>query len=419
MTKAIFYVAAAATILSACSSEGEHTSYSPEGQCNLTIRANASSNELTFPITIAAFNNSEKVHSQEIANSGSSTTMTLQKGSYTITASSGNNDFSNGYATAAPLMMAVKEVTLNDNTELALSMSYRVAQVSVSLSDIEEEVTGISVTFSTLYADISEKGELSGSISPTIDCTKTDEGVWTTGTLYVLPSTDANTKFTITKKYADQEKQYDVTIGESLDAGNIYNFKGKYDDTYAKYNLQLTLTTEGWQETKDKSFTFNDNEGTITTPDTPSGDNDNPSTGETLTAGTVWNGHIVALVEGNTATLLSTKEWENVSSLPTDEISAYTEGEYSGWSVPTVEQGQAIAKAYPMAGGATSKLTALNTELAKNNLTEIYNSTKKDVRYLCDEGNQAYSFKNTSYIVGNGSNSYEYHLRLVKTITIK
>lgn len=425
MIKTYFYVAAMTMVLAACSSSEEYSDMSINENYSLKVSANASGVEsgVSYPVTVSAYGDGGSVQSQTITSEGASATLTLQKGKYTITASSGEKNFPNGYTTSSPLMMAVQEnVQMTKDTELPLTMSYRVASVSVSLSDIEDNVTAVTVTFNTMYADISEKGELGGSVSPVISCTKGADGVWKTGTFYVLPSVDANTKFVITKQYANETKTNSVTIGKAIEAGKIYNFNGRYDDTYAKYKIQVTLSAEGWKETLNEDFTFDDKGETTTTPggntgtDSPgTGGTDTPSVDASLTAGTVWNGHVVALVEGNTATLLSTKEWTSLTALPTD-IESYTEGEYSGWTVPTEDEGKAIAQKYSL---ANSLLSNFNKILEQNSVTALSGSDK--VRYLCADGTRAYSFYNpaSAINVNFGSNSYGYRLRLIKKITIK
>lgn len=418
MTKTTLSIAFMAGLLAACSSDNEYST-TPSGIYNtLTVSASSSTEEVTFPITIAAYDDDGNIaQQQEITTTTTPATLSLEKGSYTITASCGDKDFSKGYTTSDPLIMGVKDIELKANTETGLTMSYRVAKVNISLSDLEQDVTAVSVTISSLYSTINDIGELSGTISPTIPCTQDSDGKWKTGTFYTLPGTGSNTQIIVTKHFADETKQYTVTIDEPLKAGNIYNLNGRYDDTHATYKLNVTLTFEGWQETVNKDFTFDDNGGTTTNPSEPSDDNDSPSTEDIPSEASIWNGHVVALVEGNTITLLSKKEWDVTSgaSLPTDEINAYSEDSYTGWTIPTEEQGKAIANRYHT---ANDQILDINNVLDANGFTKL-NVGTKDIRYICANGEKAFSFRQISSTVGSTSTSYDYRIRLVKTVTIK
>lgn len=406
-----------AVCLTACVSDGEYSVISNDTYSRLTVSANASAEDLTFPVVISAYDDDgNRATQQELTSITTPATLSLQKGSYTITASSGNKDFSKGYTTSDPLAMGVKSIEINGNTNLELKMAYRVAKVNVTLSDIEQDVTDVSITINSLYSSINELGELGGNISPTIPCTKDADGKWKTGTFYTLPGTGSNTQLIVTKHFAEGTKQYTVTIDEPLKAGNIYNLNGRYDDTHATYKLQVSLTFEGWQETVSKDFSFDDNGGTVTEPGESSGGNDSPSTSDAPSEASIWNGHVVALVDGNTIILISKKEWNitDASSIPTDEISAYSEDSYTGWTIPTEAQGKAIASRYCTAG---YKINDINNVLDANSLTKL-NDGKGDIRYLCADGTSAFSFAYYNSTVGTSNKSYDYRMRLVKTITI-
>lgn len=407
-----------AACLTACVSDGEYSVISNDTYSRLTVSANASAEDLAFPVIISAFDDDgNKTTQQELTSIATPATLSLQKGAYTITASSGNKDFSKGFTTSDPLAMGVKSIEISGNTNLELKMAYRVAKVNVTLGDIEQDVTAVTITINSLYSAIDDFGELSGTISPTIPCAKDADGKWKTGTFYTLPGTGSNTQLVVTKHFAEETKQYTVTIDEPLKAGNIYNLNGRYDDTHATYKLQVSLTFEGWQETINKDFSFDDIGGTVTEPDEPSGGNDSPSTIDVPSEASIWNGHVVALVDGNTITLISKKEWNitDASSIPNDEISAYSEDSYTGWTIPTEAQGMAIASRYRSSGNTTNEI---NNVLADNNITKL-NDGKGDIRYLCADGTKAFSFRYFNNTVGTSSNSYDYRMRLVKTVNIK
>lgn len=408
----------AVVALSACSSYDDTALNANLSEYStITLSTSAEANTMEYPISISAYSTTGTLAKQtELTEAGNTAEMSLQKGSYTIVASSGNSDFTSGYTSERPLMMTAQDITLDKDMTATLTLKYQVAKVSVTLSDITDKATAVSVTIGPSYNQLSWKGEPSGSISPTITCTKNDQGKWITGTFYMLPSTAANPSLTIKQTTDEGTTNYSVNISNAIEAGKIYNFTGTYDDTYAKYKLLLTLSAEGWGETISKDFTFNDN-GTSTTPsedntNTPS----NPSTGSALTAGTVWNNHIVALVEGNTATLLSTKEWKLSKStdIPSD-LDTYTEDDYSDWRIPTEEEANALLEKYNNSSGC---LTSLNTVLGNNGLTVLSDGKRPaEIRYLYGDKTSAISFYTNKH-VGTTDDTKDYRIRLVKTITI-
>ncbi len=418
MKKTILIATTAVVALSACSSYDDTALNANLSEYStITLSAIDEAKTMEYPISVNAYSTTGTLAKQiELTEAGSTAEMSLQKGSYTIVASSGNNDFTNGYTLERPLMMAAQDITLDKDMTASLTLKYKVARVCVTLGDITDKATTVSVTVGPSYNQLSGKGEPSGSVSPTITCTKNEQGQWTTGTFYMLPSTADNPSLTIKQTTDEGMTNYSINISNAIEAGKTYNFTGTYDDTYAKYKLQLTLSAEDWGETVSKDFTFNDN-GTTTTP---SEDNPNtpttPSTGTSLTAGTVWNYHIVALVDGNTATLLSTKEWKlsKATDIPSD-LRTYSEDDYSDWRLPTEEEARALYDNY---NNKESKLEPFNTVL-KNNSLPVF-AEKTTVAYLCGDGTSAMSpyAGNTNIITGTSSTSKDYRIRLVKTITI-
>ncbi len=419
MTKSFLYIAAIITVLSACSSANEEATLSSYNTSDICIYANASKEEIDYPITVAAYQDGDNaIVEKQITDEGLGTTLSLTNGHYTITACAGDNNFSNGYTTSRPFMMAVSDdVNVNKNTELSLSMSYRVAKISVSLTDMEQDVTAVSVTINSTYAQISNKGVLSGTISPNIHCTKDDNGAWNSGVFYVLPSTDENAEIVITKTTEEGTKAYSTTIDGGLKAANTYNLKGKYDNTYTKYKLQVTLSAEGWKEDVTKDFTFNDKDETSTTPgDNTGGSTDTPSGDISVTKCSIWNGHIVALVNGNKVLLLSKTEWKlNSASERPAELATYTEDEYSDWRIPTDEEASELLANYNNADGT---MNTLNDLLTSNGLDKLNKGTStSNIRYIYGDGSSAISFVNNR-TVSTSDASKDYRIRLVKEVTI-
>lgn len=395
--------------------------------CNLTISANASSdnNVIEYPVSIEVYDEKGmSVRTATVTSASDDMSMELLAGKYTIVATSGDNDFSSGFTTSRPLMMGTKDINLSADMAEGVTLEYQVASVQVVLSDIDDNVTDVSVTIGPQYSAISSKGKLSGETSPTVSCSRTDDGKWITGTFYVLPGIGENTTITICQTSTKETKNFSIILPTPLEAGKPYAFNGSYNNSYAKYSLNVTISANGWGEGLTSNFEFNDNDVNTVIPTLPTNPDENPNTPSTddkLTEGTIWNDHVVALIEGNTATLLSTKEWvvNDVEALPEDELKAYSENDITDWTIPTEEQGLKLAEKYH---AANSLLKQFNTYLKENNVTVLNDGkeTSTNIRYLCENGTLAYSYVNFNATVSvSNSSSYSYRIRLVKTITIK
>lgn len=415
--------------LASCSSDNDAllAPINSNSTCNLTISANASSdnNVIEYPVSIEVYNeNGRVVAAATVTSASEDMSMELLSGKYTVVATSGDCDFSSGFTTSGPLMMGTKDINLSADMTEGITLEYQVASVQVVLSDIEDNVTDVSVTIGSQYSAISSKGELSGETRPIVNCSRIDDGKWVTGTFYVLPGTGENTTMTICQTSPKETKSFSIILPAPLEAGKPYVFNGSYNNSYAKYSLNVTISANGWGEGLTSNFEFNDNDVNTVIPTLPPNPDENPntpSTGDKLTEGTVWNGHVVALIEGNTATLLSTKEWvvNDVGALPMEELKAYSENDIAEWTIPTKEQGLKLADKYH---AANSLLKQFNTYLKENDIAVLNDGkeTSTSIRYLCENGTLAYSYVNFNTTVSvSNSSSYSYRIRLVKTITIE
>ena len=124
--------------------------------------------------------------------------------------------------------------------------------------------------------------------------------------------------------------------------------------------------------------------------------------------------------------LLSLKEWQGVSSANTPDtptqaqalLAAYTEGEASGWRIPTTEESKLIQ----LNCGGTTRLASANallTSIGADALTgNGKDSYKQDARYLCNEALHSYSLKATTGSASAAGSSRSYSLRGVKTVRV-
>lgn len=161
---------------------------------------------------------------------------------------------------------------------------------------------------------------------------------------------------------------------------------------------------------------------------------------------TLWQGHVVALVEpvptpatpSHTTevciTLLSKSEWSDLPSAlnATNPDAAfaipptYTEGTLKDWRIPTAAEAKIIKATYTpsqssdqiLGGCAFESLNALLLSIAAPTL-QVTDEKGNPVRYLCEGATRSFSFASGTTISAAGTKSTNYRLRLVKTLHLK
>lgn len=377
----------------------------------LKLNTIAEKGNIEYPIDLYAY--SEDIEKEHITISSAEETpeFNLPAGTYTVYAVCGSTDFSKGYSTE-PLMTGKTTVTLGktDLTE-PLTLKYAVARLIISLSDVPETATGVSVKIDSLYSSIDVKGELSAGRDITLQCQKKDD-LWATDTVYILPSNTSSVAISVNHQLdANTSKNFSYIYPAPILAGHPYNFKGSYTSGITMAKLSLAVDIEGWGEEKECSFAFGEgaNKDDYVTPSDASIFHVN----ELPTACSEWNGHVVATIdeEGN-ALLFSLEEWSDVSSAdegaenPTQAstiASGYIEANISGWSIPTEEQ------ALMMIELCRTNLKALITSIKNVKGNEL-----KENRLLCNDSFMYYNLFTKK--TGQTSSKDKYYLRLVKPV---
>lgn len=161
---------------------------------------------------------------------------------------------------------------------------------------------------------------------------------------------------------------------------------------------------------------------------------------------TLWQGHVVALVEPVPTpatpsqrtefcfTLLSKSEWSDLPSAlnATNPDAAlaipptYTEGTLQDWRIPTAAEAKIIKATYTpsqssdqiLGGCAFESLNALLLSIAAPTL-QATDENGNPVRYLCEGATRSFSFAPGTTISAAGTKSTTYRLRLVKTLHLK
>ena len=424
--KNIFAVALAiAALLPVCISCSEHAdeetpmNETKKQTVSIQTRTADGTPAIDWPLTLYAFNSSGNLVTSTTANDDNDATkLTLGKGGYTLVALAGttsltlpetptlNTDIgipNDGILTKAPQMSTTQITVASDNMECPMTLSYPVAKISLTLSDMPTRTQTITATLSNLYGSIAFDGTKSGTSSPTLTLTKQRDDSWTSSTLHVLPSSGP-----LTLNIQTDDESFSIRTNAELEAGKSYNLKGQYK---GEVEISVSLTTLGWTEGNDIDFELKDEDT----------NNDNETPDNTLIvsaipeAMTLCNGHFVAAVTGKTGTsatllLMSLDEWECIPNTASTFITPYTEAGLTGWRIPTADEMKEIATT----AGAQQNIANVISLLTEANGKALTASKL----YLCEEGTKTYIMgASDSANAADADSQTSYKLRAVKTVT--
>ena len=401
----------------------------------LKVTTRAATGQASYPILVIAYDESGMLKGQQtIQSENDEISLKLNEGAYHITALSGQSYYTEpssydqksalinipaaGYA-QSPLMMGGADVNLTSSSaKVNVVMTYRVASLALTLSSVPSDVTAVSVGVSQQYKAIDMSGTFSGSSTANVKCTKSGD-VWTSEQVYLLPGAGSSTTLTLSLTNAEGQTSYSYELSEPLEAAVPYTIQGTYVESTAPY-ITGVITIEGWQDERSIDFEFGSGSSGgsgIVTPTDEVTAIPEPSS--------VWNGHVVALVENATSTeadvlLLGLREMKNVyapaaeghETQMQDSVQTYFEGDLKDWTVPTEEQARSLKKQY---GGNFDELNLL-IEQQHGDTLHIYTSSS-NARYLCEEGTKTFNFAANGSITSAGT-STKYRLRPVKKIHV-
>ena len=374
--------------------------------------------DIDWPLTLYAFNSTGKlVTSTTASDVNDATKLKLNSGNYTLVALAGTTNLSlpekpeltdgigipsNGILTKAPQMSTTQITVASDALNPSMTLSYPVAKISLTLSDMPTRTQAITATLSNLYGSIAFNGTKSGTSSPTRTLTKQADGSWTSVPLHVLPS-----KGTLTLNIQTDDESFSIRTNAKLEAGKSYNLKGQYK---GEVEISINLTTLGWTEGNDIDFELKD-EDTNETPDNTLIVSAIPE------ARTMCEGHFVAAISDETETsatllLMSLKEWECIPNLASASIASYTEAGLTGWRLPTAEEMKEIA---------TTAGAQLNIESVNSLLTGATGGAKLKTSqpYLCEEGTKIFTMgAEASANATEANTNTVYKIRAVKTVRV-
>ena len=300
--------------------------------------------------------------------------------------------------------MSTTQITVaSDNMECPMTLSYPVAKISLTLSDMPTRTQTITATLSNLYGSIAFDGTKSGTSSPTLTLTKQRNDSWTSSTLHVLPSSGP-----LTLNIQTDDESFSIRTNAELEAGKSYNLKGQYK---GEVEISVSLTTLGWTEGNDIDFELKDEDKNI----------DNEASIETLSvsaipsARTMCEGHFVAAATNETTTsatllLMSLDERECIPSLAPAIITSYNEAGLTEWRIPTVDEMKTLATM-----GTQQSIEGTNNLLTEANGKAL----KATANYLCENGERTFTMGAEATTTASEANtSTKYQLRAVKIVRV-
>lgn len=430
----------------------EEPANAPTNKLHISTR---SSTDISYPLTLYAFDSeSESIITRVTLESQADNTpqLELPRGNYHIIALAGSEDCTipnnptledaislpDINFTTQPIQMGSASSNVTQDADINITLYNQVAAINLSLADIPAEVTAVSVTFSLLHNKLGFNGTMTGNSSATVELAKSGD-LWVAAPFYTLPSSGDKLTLSITTTSPSGKQTYGYTHNKSLVANTPYTLIGSFE---AGFTINGLIELAGWNTPEEIVFTFGTED--VEEEDDPNNDDSNENDDNKVNngenedgsitvaaipeAGDIWDGHFVAAVADATESsaellLLSATEWTDITSslhaetpsMATDIVSAYKEGELTGWSIPTQDEAIKLIQSI-----GTSKLTTTNATLRSNNMDIIStgeDASKNSVRYLCDNGGYAFTWEQLSKPSRCGT-SRSYHLRAVKRIKV-
>ena len=360
---------------------------------------------VAYPVQVYVFQGDECRAAQTIGDAGQTLNIALVEGTYTVYAIGGAStaDYVLPSATDATvssaitlkegrshgdLMAATATATLIDggtNTvTLGLQRKTMLIQ-SVEIKRVPTAATAVSVTIAPLWEALCVGGSFAtAGSSTTIALTKqSDNRTWILAgetAKHVLHPSSQPVSVSVNITVGGVTKTYTYSCSDQLEAGYKINIDGTYTEAVG-VNLTGTITGATWLGERTISFEF-DESGSSATDDDNSGDGGNGNSGETgagsddnsgstgsgdfPSAGATYKGcYVLASTvaeDGESAelTLLSPTELTGID-YATDmqahidaALATVTDGDISGWEVPTTDEARLMYNAREAIGNLTA-----------------------------------------------------------------
>lgn len=260
------------------------------------------------------------------------------------------------------LLMATGSATLSDGDTrtVDLSLDRKVLELSsITISQVPDGVTGVTVSVAPFYSAIKFNGEYVETDPTTCSFTLTESstaGVWqATPQQLAFPSNGVPT-ITVIFTHADETTStYTYTAEAALSANNKYNIAGTYTEPLG-VTLSGSITFQSWAtDPTAVNFDFDEHNAASNTNPDPGSGSGGSQTSDVPIVGQQYQGCYVVSVnsEANTAVLFSPTEehdykqgssWDNTLS---NALSSWeVEGISGTWRIPTLAELEELA-AYP------------------------------------------------------------------------
>ncbi len=359
-----------------------------------------------------------------------------------------------GYTVTEPLVMGFATLSPSSahSVNCNVQMQHQMSALRITLNSIPSHVDEVSVCINSPYQGVTFAGALQqGSglsrIPLSRKASSPEEGdTWESGDVYVFPTVDPQTVFTIVCRSGDNEICSSVTYRGVLHAGTPYVLNGSfYDDSF---HASANITPPEWLSPIFLNFNFGEGlNPTIsvsgTGEDVPTAGEDSPvSVTRIPRAYSSWDGHMVVAVtddEGKDVDpdmareanllLMSLDEWTGLTSVSNEssptmafEIAkGYSEAGLQGWRIPTEDEGRLLYRAYNelvvLDDGTVSAPLPLLLESMDAVMVSLTQENGDKVRYLCADASKTFSFGVNS-ILSAGKTVKNYHLRLVRSVKV-
>ena len=362
---------------------------------------------VAYPVQVYVLQGDECRAVQTIGDEGQTLNIALVEGQYTVCAVGGASaaDYvlpaaDDATATSAltlrdghghgDLMTATATATLTDGgtNTVTLGMTRKTMLIQdVTIKKIPTAATAVSVTIAPLWQSLTVGGAFStAGASTTIALSKqADNRTWTLPSpvgegsgVGLLPPSSQPVSVSVNITVGGTTKTYTYSCSDELEAGYKINIDGTYTEAVG-VALTGTITGATWLGERTVSFEFNES-GTSAAGGSPAdGDNASPADGSGSVpggsaaggsaipaVGDTYRGCYVLAVNGDDAqadvTLLSPTELTGIDYEETTTVQAsidaalatVTDGDISGWEVPTTDEARLMYAAREDIGNLTA-----------------------------------------------------------------
>ena len=343
---------------------------------------------VAYPLQVYVFQGDECRAAQTIGDEGQTLNIALTEGTYTVYAVGGAStaDYvlpttQDALTTTAlalqeghdhgDLMTASATATLVDggtNTvTLGLQRKTMLLQ-SITINKVPTAATAVSVTVAPLWQLLCVGGTFSGTAgSKTIALTKQEDNrMWTAAAnVHLLPPSSSPASISVNITIGGTTKTYTYSTSDQLEAGYKINIDGTYTEAVG-VTLTGTITGATWLGERTISFDFDENGSTASGENNGSVD-DGSAVGNSNNfpkAGDTYEGcYVLAVNDADDyaeVTLLSPTEItgidysSNIQASTDAALSTVTDGDISGWEVPTTTEAQLMYNAREAIGNLTA-----------------------------------------------------------------